>query len=87
MVDAHLVDGVALDVSPGGVKIVSATPIRLGASLDVVLFVEGEIIDAKATVRWSAPHGPHHFAMGLAFDRLDEEMRAYLTRFCRASLS
>lgn len=87
MVDAHLVDAVALDVSPGGVKIVSSTPIRLGAAVSVVLFVEGEIVDATATVRWSAPHGAHHFAMGLAFDRLEEELRVHIARFCRASLS
>jgi hypothetical protein len=87
MVDAHLVDAVALDVSPGGVKIVTPGPLRVGTSVAVVLFVEGEIIDAIARICWSSPHGPNHFAMGLAFEQIEEETRLHLSRFCGAALS
>jgi c-di-GMP-binding flagellar brake protein YcgR len=87
MVDAHLVDAVALDVSQGGVKIVTPGPIGVGTRVAVVLFVEGEIIDATARVCWSSAHGPNHFAMGLAFERIEDETRLHLSRFCSAALS
>jgi hypothetical protein len=87
MVDAHLVDAVALDVSPGGVKIVTATSIRVGTSMAVVLFVEGEIVDATARVCWTSPHGPDHFAMGLAFESIEDDTRLHLARYCGAALS
>jgi hypothetical protein len=65
---ARLVDAVAIDVSPGGLRLVSATPLKAGTKIEVALILDGEVLDALATVCWSAPHGGKHFAAGLSFE-------------------
>lgn len=87
MTRGRLMDAVALDVSSGGLKIVSTTPLPPGAKVEVALIVDGELVDALATIRWSAPHGAAHYAAGLAFDQLDHEARAHLAHLCGAALS
>lgn len=82
MSGGRLVDGVAVDVSIGGVKVVSTTPMMPGSRVSIVMIVSGEIVDATATVCWSAPHGPEHHAAGLAFEQMEHEARVHLARFC-----
>ena len=87
MSEGRLLDAIAVDVSFGGAKIVSPAPIAQGARVSVVLFVDGELVDATATVQWTAPHGPSHHAAGLAFEQLEHDARVHLARFCGVRLS
>ena len=80
-------DVVALDVSAGGLKVVSTTPLLSGSKVEVAIIVDGEVVDALATIRWSEPHGPTHFAAGLSFEQLEHEARAHLAHFCGERLS
>jgi hypothetical protein len=87
MASGRLVDAVAIDVSPGGLRLVSATPLKAGTKIEVALILDGEVLDALATVCWSAPHGGKHFAAGLSFEKLDHESRLHLATFCGQRLS
>jgi hypothetical protein len=82
MAGGRLVDAVAIDVSTGGLRVVSAIPLRIGAKIEVALILDGEVLDALATVSWAAPHGDRHFAAGLSFEQLEHESRLHLATFC-----
>ncbi len=81
------IDAVAVDVSIGGAKVVTPAPLAVGSQVSVVVIVEGEIVDAVATVIWSAPHGGTHHAAGLAFEQIEHEARVHLARFCGVAAS
>jgi hypothetical protein len=85
-VGGRLVDAVGADVSPGGIRLVTATPARIGDAVSVVFFLNGDIVCARGTVRWCAPtkRGLHTF--GVAFSAIEEDGPVLLDRFCRASL-
>lgn len=85
--NGRALDAVAVDVSIGGAKVVSTAPIAVGTRVSVVVIVEGEIVDAVATVMWSGAHGGTHHAAGLAFEQLEHEARVHLARFCGVAAS
>lgn len=87
MTAGRLVDAVAVDVSPGGLKLVSSSPLTVGARIEVALILDGEVLDVVARVRWVAAHGAVHHAAGLAFEALDVESRAHLATLCGDRLS
>jgi len=85
-VAGRLVDAVGADVSPGGIRLVTAQSARVGDEVSLVFFIHGDIVCARDTVRWCAPtkRGLHTF--GVAFHAIEEDGPVLLDRFCRASL-
>ncbi|HSO31216.1 MAG TPA: PilZ domain-containing protein [Labilithrix sp.] len=82
-----LVDAVGSDVSLGGMRLMSARPVRVGDAVSLVFFLDGDIVSARGTVCWCA-RTPHDlFAFGVAFTALEEDGGSLLARFCRVSVS
>jgi c-di-GMP-binding flagellar brake protein YcgR len=57
-VNDKVMEGVTKDISPGGVYVCCATPLRLNQVLDIVIKAPNKSIEAKAEVVWSNIYGP-----------------------------
>ncbi len=82
-----LVDAVGSDVSIGGMRLMSAKPVRIGDVVSLVFFLDGDIVCARARVCWCARTRHDLFSFGIAFTALEEDGGALLSRFCRGSVS
>ena len=82
-----LVDAVGSDVSPGGMRLLSARPVRIGDAVSLVFFLDGDIVSARGDVRWCARTRHDLFSFGVAFGAVEEDGASLLARFCRRSVS
>lgn len=82
-----LVDAVGSDVSPGGMRLMSARPVRIGDAVSLVFFLDGDIVCARGKVCWCARTRHDLFAFGIAFTAVEEDGASLLARFCRGSVS
>ncbi len=82
-----LVDAVGSDVSPGGMRLMSARPVRIGDAVSPVFFLDGDIFCARGKVCWCARTRQDLFAFGIPFTAVEEDGASLLARFCRGSVS
>ena len=82
-----LVDAVGSDVSPGGMRLMSARPVRTGDAVSLVFFLDGDIVCARGKVCWCARTRHDLFAFGIAVTAVEEDGASLLARFCRGSVS
>ncbi len=87
MTREQLLDGIAVEVSCDGLRVLAKSSLRVGSTLSVALIIDGEVIEAVAVVRWSKLHGAGHHASGLSFETMEHESRVHLARFCGLPLS
>jgi hypothetical protein len=86
-VGGKLVDAVGSDVSLGGMRLMSARPVRLGEEVSLVFFLDGDIVSARGVIRWSA-RTPHDLVVfGVSFTAMEEDGPSVVSRYCRGSLS
>lgn len=85
-VGGRLVDAVGADVSPGGIRLVTAQAAQVGDPVAVVFFINGDIVCARGTVRWCAPTKRGLYTFGVMFNAVEEDGPVLLDQFCRASL-
>lgn len=83
----RLVDGLASDLSAGGMRVVAAAAARVGDVVSVVFFVDGDLVAARGIVRWSVPT-QHGLAMfGVLFTTVEDDGRSILASYCHAAAS
>jgi hypothetical protein len=86
-VAGKLVDALGSDVSPGGMRLVTAVPARIGDGVSVVFFLNGDIVSACGTVQWCAPTKNGLATFGVRFTALEEDGPSVVESYCRASVS
>lgn len=84
----RLVDAMAIDVSPSGMRLVAQGSLAEGLPVSLVFFVRGEMISAEALVR-RCERGSRggYFVYGVAFLRLEDDGAAVVDRYCRSCVS
>jgi len=65
----------------------SARPVRAGAAVSLVFFLDGDIVCARGRVCWCARTPNDLFSFGIAFSALEEDGASLVARFCRGSVS
>lgn len=86
-VAGKLIDALGADVSPGGLRLLAAARTKIGEQLSLVFFLGGDLVSARATVRWCTPT-PNGLSMfGVHFTALEEDGPSVLAKHCGASLS
>jgi len=86
-VAGKLVDALGADVSPGGIRVVAATPARVGDVVSLVFFLNGDIVSACGTVQWCAPTKNGLATFGVRFTTIEEDGPTVVASYCRASVS
>lgn len=86
-VAGKLVDALGADVSPGGIRVVAATPARVGDVVSLVFFLNGDIVSASGTVQWCVPTRNRLATFGVRFTAIEEDGPSVVASYCRTSLS
>ena len=86
-VAGKLVDAMAADLSPGGMRVIATRPGRLGDEVSVVFFLNGDIVSARGTVCWSGPTRRGLATFGVRFTALEEDGPVLVASYCRSALS
>jgi len=83
----RLVDSVALDLSEGGLRLMSRLRLAAGEVVSIVFFVNGELVSVTGSVRWTGTTklGLHTF--GVRFDAIEEDGAALIAAYCRRAMS
>lgn len=80
----RLVDAAALDVSEGGIRLLSRLALQLGDRVSMVFFVNGELVSVEGTVRWRASTRLGFFTFGVTFSAIEEDGGTLLSTYCSA---
>lgn len=83
----RLVDAVALDVSEGGLRLMSRLRLLAGDVVSIVFFVEGELVSVTGTVRWTSTTKLGLYTFGVRFESVDEDGPSLLATYCRHAMS
>ena len=83
----RIVDAVASDLSRGGIRLVANSRPRVGETATLVFFVNGDIVCARGTVRWTAPTRRGLFAFGVRFTTMEEDAPTVVATYCDSSIS
>lgn len=83
----RIVDAIASDLSRGGIRLVAGHRPRLGETVALVFFVNGDIVCARATVRWCAQTKRGLFAFGVRFTAMEEDAPVVIASYCDSSIS
>ncbi len=83
----RLVDSVALDVSEGGLRLMSRLRLGEGEVVSIVFFVNGELVSVTGVVRWTGTTklGLHTF--GVAFTSIEDDGLGLIVAHCLRSMS
>jgi len=85
-VDGKLVDATSVNVSPGGLRLVTDHAVARGQEVSLVFFLDGDLVCARAVVCWTTPtrHGLHTF--GVRFTSFEDDAANLLSQYCEASI-
>lgn len=86
-VGGKLIDAVGSDVSPGGMRLLGARPVRFGDEVSLVFFLDGDIVCARGTVRWCTRTAHDLFSFGVLFTVVEEDGQSLVARYCRVAIS
>lgn len=78
-------DGLILDISESGCRIVVSKELRAGELTKVRFILDNRTILTKAIVRWASPEGDGCSA-GLEFRDLTDDLKKFLGTICSASM-
>lgn len=74
-----------IDVSLGGVKIQTDSPIPVGDRLDLIILLEYEAIKPMGKVVWSNPSSNRKYDIGICFETISHQCLQRLTRFLKGT--
>jgi hypothetical protein len=83
----RLVDAAALDVSEGGLRLLSRLALVVGDPVAIVFFVNGELVSVNGVVRWLASTRHGFFTFGIRFASVEDDGVALLSTYCRRAMS
>ncbi len=85
-IDGKLVDATSVNVSPGGLRLVTDWAVERGQEVSLVFFLDGDLVCARAVVCWSTTtrHGLHTF--GVRFTSFEDDAASLLATYCEASV-
>ena len=83
----RLVDAAALDVSEGGLRLLSRLALVVGDPVAIVFFLNGELVSVDGVVRWRASTRLGFFTFGVSFSSVEDDGVALLSTYCRRAMS
>lgn len=83
----RLVDAAAMDVSEGGMRLLSRLGMVVGEAVSIVFFVNGELVSVSGTVCWRASTRLGFHTFGVRFAAIEDDGPALLSTYCRRAMS
>ncbi len=83
----RLVDAAAIDVSEGGIRLLSRLGLTMGESVSLVFFLNGELVSVSGAVRWRAATRLGFHTFGVSFSAVEDDGDAVLSTYCRHAMS
>lgn len=71
----------SMNVSLGGVKLHSRSPVRPGETVNITMALDENVVTFRGKVIYVTPSGKERFELGLSIEEIENEDRIALNRF------